>query len=136
MIEPPEEWDEDLKAEFRRNILNGAVGHMLLSETEDIRVWTIRLPPGDRIGFHRHVLDYFWVALRSGRSRSNYADGTVRETAYRAGDVRHFRFAKDESMFHDLANIGDTELEFVTVEFKRSANAPLPPDLLPAGFPA
>ncbi|PJI37271.1 hypothetical protein CTI14_65355, partial [Methylobacterium radiotolerans] len=43
----------------------------------------------------------------------------------RAGDIQHLSFGPGESMTHDLANIGDTELIFTTVEFLDSANPPL-----------
>ena len=42
---------------------NPCVGSTLLSENERTRVWIIRLAPGERIGFHRHVLDYFWTSV-------------------------------------------------------------------------
>ena len=35
-----------------------------------MRVWTIRLKPGERIGFHRHVLNYFWTAVTGGLGAS------------------------------------------------------------------
>ncbi|MET3410428.1 Cupin domain protein [Methylobacterium sp. UNC300MFChir4.1] len=104
---------------------NGCVGTRLLSEDHRSRVWTIVLAPGDRIGFHTHVLDYFWTAVTAGRARSHYGDGRVAEVDYRAGDIQHLSFGPGESMTHDLANIGDTELIFTTVEFLDSANPPL-----------
>src|SRR4051794_10018935 len=56
------QWPAELQAEFEReaNNPNPCVGSMLLSENERTRVWMIKLAPGERIGFHRHVLDYFW----------------------------------------------------------------------------
>ena len=52
-------WSPELVAEFERegNNPNPCVGNALVSETDRVRVWTIRLKPGERIGFHRHVLD-------------------------------------------------------------------------------
>lgn len=49
----------------------------------------------------------------------------MREVAYRAGDTQHHRYGPGEWMIHDLENTGETELDFVTVEFLDSANAPL-----------
>ena len=103
---------------------NGCVGTRLLSETERARVWTIVLKPGERIGFHTHVLDYFWTAVTSGRARSESGDGHVSETEYRAGDIQHMTFAPGRSMTHDLANTGDADLIFTTVEFLDGANPP------------
>ena len=47
-----------------------------------MRVWIIRLQPGERIGFHRHVLDYFWTAVTGGRGRQHLQDGTTVEYSY------------------------------------------------------
>ena len=49
----------------------GCVGTALLSETDRVRVWIIRLQPGERVGFHRHVLDYFWTSVNGGRGRQH-----------------------------------------------------------------
>ena len=63
------EWPKSLKDEFARESErpNGCVGNQLVSENERVRVWTIRLQPGERFGFHRHVLDYFWTSVSGGR---------------------------------------------------------------------
>ena len=52
-------WPQWLTQEFEqeRQRPNGCVGTELLSESDQVRVWTIRLEPGERVGFHRHVLD-------------------------------------------------------------------------------
>jgi hypothetical protein len=116
----------DLADELRRNQQNGCVGTELVSETDRVRVWVIRLKPGERIGFHKHVLDYFWTSLFAGRARSNHEDGATYETQYYAGETQHARYAAGEYKIHDLENIGNTDLVFSTVEFLDSANAPLP----------
>ncbi|CEJ13442.1 hypothetical protein BN1110_03758 [bacterium YEK0313] len=114
------------RAEFGTNLGKGRVGSELVSETDRVRVWTLVLQPGERIGFHTHVLDYFWTVVTGGRARSQYADGRVAEMSYAPGDTKHFSFGAGEFMIHDLHNIGDTQLVFTTVEFIDSANAPLP----------
>jgi mannose-6-phosphate isomerase-like protein (cupin superfamily) len=119
-------WSSELRREFEINAFNGHVGQVLLSETERLRVWEIRLQPGERVGAHRHVLDYFWTALAPGRSRQHTSDGTTREVAYHRGQTRHFTFAEGQYLLHDLENIGDEPLAFLTVELKESANRPLP----------
>jgi hypothetical protein len=119
-------WSDELRAEFRRNAFCGRVGQELLSETERVRVWSIRLAPGERVAAHRHVLDYFWTAVVAGTSRQHTSDGTAREVSYRAGETRHFRFGRGEFLLHDLENTGLSELVFTTVEFLDGANPPLP----------
>lgn len=111
---------------------NGMVGQRLLSETDAVRVWRIELAPGERVGFHTHVLNYFWTATSGGKSRSVYADGRSVDTEYGVGTTRHYAFGKGEKMVHDLENIGSTVLSFTTVELKLgSANAPLPLPVTP-----
>jgi NAD(P)-dependent dehydrogenase (short-subunit alcohol dehydrogenase family) len=65
------------------------------------------------------------TAMTSGKARSHYGDGEIREVSYAAGDTKHHVYAPGEFMTHDLENIGDTPLIFATVEFLHSANAPL-----------
>ena len=112
--------------EFERNQHNGCLGTRLLSETERVRVWAIHLKPGG-IGFHRHVLDYFWTTVRAGIGLSHMQDGSTIERRYRAGETQHESYRPGDYKVHDLENIGHTELVFTTVEFLDSANDPLPP---------
>ncbi|RWX70660.1 hypothetical protein [Mesorhizobium sp. M2A.F.Ca.ET.039.01.1.1] len=122
---PGADWPSDIRAELVRDRANGKVGQKLFSETDQVRVWGLTLAPGERLGFHRHVLNYFWVAVTAGRSLSRYATGESSEFSYEPGMTRHFSFEKGEFILHDLTNIGDTELVFTTVEFKNSVNQPL-----------
>jgi beta-alanine degradation protein BauB len=121
----PSDWPEDLRAEFVASLGNGRVGTRLVSESDRVRVWHLILKPGERIGFHTHVLDYFWSAISGGQARSHHSDGRVVEATYKPGDTQHHRYAKGEFMIHDLENIGNTDLVFATVEFLNSPNVPL-----------
>jgi beta-alanine degradation protein BauB len=121
-------WPQSLKDEFARENErpNGCVGNQLVSEGDRVRVWTIRLQPGERFGFHRHVLDYFWTSVSGGRGRQHLMDGSTVEYTYQPGETRHETYGADQFKVHDLENIGDAELVFMTVEFVNSANKPLP----------
>ncbi|NKL55009.1 hypothetical protein [Rhizobium leguminosarum] len=123
--EAPQGLDLDRAREFVANAGNGRVGSKLVSETDRVRVWSLTLKPSERIGFHTHVLDYFWTAVTGGSARSHYGDGRIAETIYKPGDTQHHAYGPGEFMTHDLENIGTTDLIFTTVEFKDSANAPL-----------
>lgn len=126
-------WPDDIAAEFAREAKNPnpCVGTMLLSENERTRVWMIRLAPGERTGFHRHVLDYFWTSISGGRARQHMQDGTTLECSYAPGETRHESYGRGEFKVHDLQNLDDMEMVFMTVEFKDSANKPMP---LPEGI--
>jgi quercetin dioxygenase-like cupin family protein len=120
-------WPAAIAAEFEREELNHnpCVGSTLLSEDERVRVWIIRLAPGERIGFHRHVLDYFWTSVSGGRGRQHLMDGSTVEYTYRPGETRHETYGVGEYKVHDLENLGDIEMVFMTIEFLNSANKPL-----------
>jgi hypothetical protein len=123
------EWTPALRQEFAAEAErpNGCVGSDLLSETDKTRVWMIRLAPGERIGFHRHVLNYFWTAVTPCRGRQHLMDGTTVEYSYFAGETRHETYGAGEFKVHDLENLGDQEMIFMTVEsIEGSANKPLP----------
>ena len=128
-------WPSAIAAEFDRGRLNnsGCVGTTLLSENERVRVWIIRLAPGERIGFHRHVLDYFWTSVNGGRGRQHVHDGTTVGYSYQPGETRHETYGPGQYKVHDLENIGGKEMIFMTIEFLNSANRPLPtPDTVGA----
>ncbi|MEM8980922.1 MAG: hypothetical protein AAGD04_15665 [Pseudomonadota bacterium] len=116
----------DLRQEFIDRAENGEVGNTLVSETDRVRVWHIHAKPGERLKAHTHVLDYFWTIHAPGKARNHLADGTSFDVEYQTGDTKHFTFKAGERMSHSLENIGQTDLIFTTVEFKNSANDPLP----------
>lgn len=119
------DWPDALRQEFERSGANGCVGSVLVSQSDRVRVWALHLAPGARIGFHKHVLDYFWTAVTAGRAISHMDDGRTVEATYQAGSTAHHHYGPGEFKIHDLVNVGDTELIFTTVEFLDSENAPL-----------
>ncbi len=120
-------WPQALVDEFARERAqpNGCVGTELLSENERVRIWIIRLKPGERVGFHRHVLDYFWTSVNGGRGRQHLMDGSTVEYSYAPGETRHETYRAGEFKVHDLENVGDADMIFNTIEFLDSANKPL-----------
>ncbi len=107
-------WPADIAAEFEREAQNPnpCVGTELLSENERSRVWIIRLAPGERTGFHRHVLDYFWTSVNGGRAKQHVNDGTTLEYTYQPGETRHETYGAGEFKVHDLAECGRPRDDF------------------------
>lgn len=123
--DPLRDWSEELRLEFEENQFSGAVGSVLVSETERCRVWHLHLPPGGWLTFHRHVLDYFWTTTTSGIARGYYQDGRIVDVHHYPGETRHFRHGEGEYFVHGIKNVGDTDLVFVTVEFLPGDNPPI-----------
>jgi uncharacterized cupin superfamily protein len=123
-----DDWPPGLRAELEQRTASPLVGTRLLGQDAHARIWEIRLAPGERIPFHRHVLDYAWTCVTGGTAISRDGDGGTATVHYDAGETRSLAFAAGESMIHDLENRGDAELIFTTVEYLDSANDPLPLD--------
>ncbi len=48
---------------------NVAVGTSRLFENDRVRVWEVRLAPGERTPFHAHTVRYFWTCVDAGIGR-------------------------------------------------------------------
>ena len=92
------------------------VGTTVWFENERIRVWEILLPPGERGPFHSHTTNYFWTVVEAGRGLQRFDDGTYAVRDYAVGDTKFLEHTPETALIHDLENIGDTTLRFVTVE--------------------
>lgn len=113
-------WGEAEKEALEKATDNFSLGDRIVFENDEFRVWSIHLAPGHKLPFHKHNSRYFWSALSSGSSRSWYNDGSVSETQYESGDTVYFERLNEENYFiHNLENIGNTTLIFLTVEFKK-----------------
>lgn len=118
-------WPDGLYDEMLREADNGCVGSVLVSETDQLRIWHLHIAPGERCGFHRHVNPYFWSALTAGQARGYFSSGEIRDANYFVGETRHFHYDDREYMLHAVENIGDTMLSFTTVEFLNGPNEAL-----------
>jgi hypothetical protein len=83
-------WTGELKNAVENSTNNTIVGESLLLETDEFKVWSIHLPVGKSLPFHKHNKPYFYTIENKGKSRSFYADGTVTETEYKNNDIKHF----------------------------------------------
>ncbi len=119
------DWPEGVHEDMKINENSGIVGSTLVSETDRVRVWHLRLQPGHRCPFHRHVNPYFWTAHAAGRARTYFSDGRMLDFEHHVGETRHYHFGPGEYMVHSVENIGSTELLFTTVEFLDGANRAL-----------
>jgi len=102
--------------ELRDAPTNLAVGTSLWFENGRVRIWEVRLDPGARCPFHAHITPYFWTCVSSGVGRQHSGDGVVRVQRYDEGDTRFSELSPEAPMLHDLENVGDSILRFITVE--------------------
>ena len=55
-----------VKKAAERGIALGQIGHRIVLENEHVRVWEVRLEPGETIDFHIHYHPYLIVSLGGG----------------------------------------------------------------------
>ena len=106
----------DYESELSAAPGNFDVGTTLWFENDRIRVWEILLEPGERGPFHSHVTSYFWTVIEAGRGLQRFADGTFVVRDYHLGETKNLDHTPETALIHDLENVGDTTLRFVTVE--------------------
>lgn len=95
------------------------VGTRLLFENDRVRVWDLRLEPGESTGLHRHETDFLYVVIGDGELQTVFPDGTSDPPRLmQDGEVR-FREVNGESV-HAALNTGDKPWRNIVVELKDS----------------
>jgi len=90
-----------LKAAAERDITLGQVGDKILFENEHIRMWEVRIEPGQTIDFHIHYHPYLVVSLGGGENEIETIFGKKIPTEEPAGS---FVFIDEMRAVHRLTN--------------------------------
>jgi quercetin dioxygenase-like cupin family protein len=93
----------------------GEIGHEIVFENEHVRVWEVRLEPGDCQDWHRHYHPYLIVGIEGADNRMEFLDGSEpRVMAERPGRV----VFRDAGKIHKLTNEGSTRYVNRLIELK------------------
>jgi len=95
---------------------NKELGTSVWFENDRIRVWEVLLEPGERGAFHAHTTNYFWTVVEGSRGLQRFSDGTFVVRDYLVGETKFLEHSEEEFLIHDLENVGNSTLRFVTVE--------------------
>lgn len=90
-----------LKAAAARGIALREIGDKVLLENEHIRMWEVRLEPGQTLGFHIHYHPYAVLSLSGGENEIETISGrkiTVQEPA------GSYTFIDEMREVHQLTN--------------------------------
>jgi mannose-6-phosphate isomerase-like protein (cupin superfamily) len=109
---------DDFAQELAEAGTNRKLGTALWFENDHVRVFEVSLEPGERGPFHVHDATYFWTVVEPGRGLQRFADGSFVVRDYALGDTRYLTHTPDDPLVHDLENVGETTLRFITVELK------------------
>ena len=58
----------------------GPLGDKILFENEHVRIWSVKLDPGERQAWHKHDLPYVIVPMTEGKNVMYFEDGREKET--------------------------------------------------------
>ncbi|WP_051310814.1 hypothetical protein [Bradyrhizobium sp. Cp5.3] len=104
-----------IKAAADRNIRLGHVGDKVLFENEHIRMWEVRLEPGQTIDFHIHYHPYLVVSLGGGENEIETIFGKKITTQEPAGS---FAFIDEMRPVHRLTNKSEATYLSRLIELK------------------
>ena len=99
------------------DITLGPIGSRIIFENDLVRIWELRVEPGESAGMHRHDLPYVIVPLTGGSIDIESVDGRT----YRPVETIGEAIWRDPGEIHDLHNRGAAPYRNVLVEIKRSA---------------
>jgi len=94
----------------------GPIGDKVLFENEFVRIWSVKLDPGERQAWHKHDLPYVIVPMTEGKNIMYFEDGREKETAETVGGV----LWREPGIPHELLNISDWQYRNVLIELKAS----------------
>ena len=99
-------------------IVSSQVGTTLLFENERVRIWDLRLAPGESTGLHRHTTDYLYVVIGGGTLQGIDANGNKKPVEEMADGVVRFRNIDGEDV-HQAVNVGARDWRNIVVELKK-----------------
>ena len=116
IVEEGEFDPSDYALELEKASENLELGTTLWFENHRIRVWEVHLEPGERGPFHTHQTNYFWTVVDGSLGLQRFADGSYVTRRYTPGETKYLEHTTSSPLVHDLENVGDSTLRFVTVE--------------------
>jgi quercetin dioxygenase-like cupin family protein len=90
-----------LKAASDRSITLRDIGDKILLENDLIRMWEVKLEPGETLGFHIHYHPYIVVSLSGGKNEIETISGKKIKTEEPAGT---YVFINEMREVHRLTN--------------------------------
>ncbi len=113
-----ETWNPSTIQEVKDKNLSNDLGHNLLFENENVRIWEVVLLSNERLPFREIKFDYSWVSLTSGLAISRYADGKINLMRFEKGDSAFVKY-EEHNAICDLENKGGDLLFIQMTEFKQ-----------------
>jgi quercetin dioxygenase-like cupin family protein len=122
-----------LKRAAELGVKLGEVGHRIVLDNDQVRIWDVKLEPGEATDFHIHHHPYTVISLGGGDNEVETIFGDRRATFEPAGETI---FIDAMRPVHRLTNKSNVTYRSRLVELKqvtwKPEPAPAPPAVLPA----
>lgn len=112
-------WEQEKIDELLHQEIKGSLSNRLVFENEVIKLWDLKLLPGERLNFRRHNTNYGWVCTTGGLVISRYGNGKIDMIKLNPGDTEYFE-NRGKNYVNDLENIGEDNLVINILEYKES----------------
>ena len=115
-------WDQQMIEELLQRDIKESLGERLVFENETVKLWDIKLEPGERLPFRRHNTNYNWVCVTGGLALTRHGNGKISMIKLEPGDTEYCEF-KGKDYTNDLENIGDRTLAINVLEYKEVSSS-------------
>jgi len=112
-------WEQEKIDELLHQEIKGSLSNRLVFENEVIKLWDLKLLPGERLNFRRHNTNYGWVCTTGGLVITRYGNGKIDMVKLNPGDTEYFE-NREKNYVNDLENIGEDTLVINILEYKES----------------
>jgi len=112
-------WEQEKIDELLHQEIKGSLSNRLVFENEVIKLWDLRLLPGERLNFRRQNTNYGWVCTTGGLVITRYGNGKIDMVKLNPGDTEYFE-NRGKNYVNDLENIGEDTLVINILEYKES----------------
>ncbi|WP_108246990.1 hypothetical protein [Muricauda brasiliensis] len=112
-------WEQEKIDELLHQQIKESLSNRLIFEDESIKLWDLRLLPGERLNFRRHNTNYGWVCTTGGLLITRYGNGKIDMVKLNQGDTEYFE-NRGKNYINDLENIGEDMVVINILEYKQT----------------
>ncbi len=110
-------WEQEKIDELLQQDISDSLGDKLIFENESVKLWDLKLKPGERIPFRRHNTNYSWVCTTGGLAISRQGNGKINMVKLDPGDTEYCEH-RGKDYVNDLENIGENPIVINILEYK------------------
>ena len=112
-------WEQERIDELLHHEIKESLSNRLVFENEAMKLWDLRLFPGERLSFRRHNTNYGWICTTGGLVITRYGNGKIDMVKLNQGDTEYFE-NRGKNHINDLENIGEEIVVINILEYKQT----------------